>query len=70
MIFAINNPIFLRPTNIINIFDHITILLIVAMAMTAVVTAGGMDLSVGISLDIGAMISISMIAVGINGRSR
>jgi ribose transport system permease protein len=64
LVFTIASPTFSRPTNLLNILDHSAILLVVAVAMTTVITAGGMDLSVGIALDLGAMAAVMFIDEG------
>nr|WP_240461556.1 ABC transporter permease [Pectobacterium brasiliense] len=52
--FSLQNPIFLTLGNWGNLLQGSAVLLIVALAMTLVVTAGGIDLSVGVALDFGA----------------
>ncbi len=64
IIFATASPIFLQPANVLNILDHSAILLVVSMAMTTVIIAGGIDLSVGVALDLGAMAAVGFIDVG------
>lgn len=49
---------FLTLSNLRNVAEGAVILLIVALAMTLVVRAGGIDLSVGTSLDVGAWVVI------------
>ena len=41
------NPVFLRPDNLINILNDVSLLGIIAVGMTAVIILGGIDLSVG-----------------------
>lgn len=64
IIFSIASPTFTQPANVMNILDHSAILLIVSMAMTTVIVAGGIDLSVGVALDLGAMAAVGFIDEG------
>ncbi len=56
--FALYNPSFLNPTNLVHILEGSAILLILALGMTLVVAQGGIDLSVGIALDFGSAFAI------------
>ena len=56
--FALYSENFLQTVNLINIVEGSAILLILALAMTLIVTMGGIDLSVGIALDFGAAFAI------------
>lgn len=56
--FSVYTSSFLKPGNLMNIIEGSAILLILALAMTLVVTMGGIDLSVGIALDFGAAFAI------------
>ena len=58
VVFSITNPVFVQPGNLLNILEGAAILLIVALAMTLIVTAGGIDLSVGVALDFGAALAV------------
>lgn len=62
--FSIVSPNFSQPSNLMNILDHSAILLIVSMAMTTVIISGGIDLSVGVALDLGAMLAVSFMDKG------
>jgi ribose transport system permease protein len=53
-VFAWRSEAFLRPSNLLNIATGCVVLAIIALAMTSVVASGGIDLSVGVSLDFGA----------------
>ena len=53
-LFGWANPVFLTVDNWANLLQGSAILLIVAMAMTLIVSAGAIDLSVGVALDFGA----------------
>ncbi|GAA3887171.1 ABC transporter permease [Gibbsiella dentisursi] len=52
------NPVFLTLGNWGNLLQGCAILLIVAMAMTLIVSAGAIDLSVGVALDFGAAFAL------------
>ncbi|WP_409158820.1 ABC transporter permease [Pectobacterium sp. B2J-2] len=65
--FSLQNPIFLTPGNWGNLLQGSAVLLIVALAMTLVVTAGGIDLSVGVALDFGA--AFALVALKVYGLS-
>ena len=61
--FSLQNPIFLTLGNWGNLLQGSAVLLIVALAMTLVVTAGGIDLSVGVALDFGAAFALAALKV-------
>lgn len=50
-------PTFLKPANLLNIADQITVTAILAIGMTIVVIAGGIDLSVGSLVALGAVLT-------------
>ena len=56
--FASRSDAFLNSSNLVNILEGNAILLIAALAMTLVVAAGGIDLSVGIAIDFGGWLAI------------
>ncbi len=56
--FSLYTSSFLNSENLMNIVEGSAILLILALAMTLIVTMGGIDLSVGIALDFGAAFAI------------
>lgn len=56
--FATQTDAFLNGGNLVNILEGNAVLLIAALAMTLVVAAGGIDLSVGIAIDFGGWIAI------------
>ncbi len=56
--FSLYTDSFLQTGNLMNIVEGSAILLILALAMTLIVTMGGIDLSVGIALDFGAAFAI------------
>jgi ribose/xylose/arabinose/galactoside ABC-type transport system permease subunit len=47
LVFGVLNPVFLSYTNIVNIFNQVAILSLIAFGMTLVILIGGIDLSVG-----------------------
>lgn len=47
IIFGMLNHVFISPSNLINVFDQIAIIGIIALGMTIVILIGGIDLSVG-----------------------
>ncbi|MDR2566857.1 MAG: ABC transporter permease [Bifidobacteriaceae bacterium] len=53
-VFTWRSDAFWHASNLLNIATGCVVLLIVTLAMTAVVASGGIDLSVGVSLDFGA----------------
>jgi ribose transport system permease protein len=62
--FGLAAPTFATPTNALNIVNQSVVLTVVAMAMTIVIISGGIDLSVAISLDFGAMGAIALLKAG------
>lgn len=70
-LFGWANPVFLTVDNWANLLQGSAILLIVAMAMTLIVSAGAIDLSVGVALDFGAAFALVALKPGIcRGRPR
>jgi ribose transport system permease protein len=65
VIFAAASPTFRTPGNLLHILvNNFTLPAIVALGMTLVVSAGGIDLSVGVSADIAAMVSVTLMSLG------
>ncbi|MDX8452322.1 ABC transporter permease [Mesorhizobium sp. VK9D] len=63
--FAISAQGFLSLANFLNVLvNNVVLLAVVALGMTLVVTAGGIDLSVGVSLDLASLVFIAMLAAG------
>lgn len=56
--FWVGTPAFQSPSNLLAIVENSAVLLIVAVAMTLVVASGGIDLSVGIAVDLGAAFAV------------
>lgn len=68
VIFGIFADGFLTGENLLNLISNKVVLLaIVALGMTIVIGAGGIDLSVGVSIDLSSMIFIMLIAAGYMG---
>ena len=56
-------PAFLTPSNLLNILvNNFTLLALVSLGMTLVISTGGIDLSVGTSIDIGSLVFVSLIS--------
>ena len=62
--FGIASPAFATGSNLTSALSSSALLAIVALAMTMVVRTGGIDLSVGVALDFGAMGAIYLINNG------
>jgi ribose transport system permease protein len=64
-IFAIATPTFLSPANLFNVLvNNVVLLAIVALGLTMVISSGGIDLSVGVSVDLASMVFVMMLAAG------
>ena len=50
LFFSLTSPYFFTAYNILNILNHMTITLILALGMVFVISSGGIDLSVGSTL--------------------
>jgi ribose transport system permease protein len=60
---AMDAPGFLTPSNLLNILvNNFTLLALVSLGMTLVISTGGIDLSVGTSIDMGSLVFISLIS--------
>jgi ribose transport system permease protein len=67
IVFSIASPIFLSWKNILNIARQISMLSIVAVGMSFVLLAGGIDLSVGSQISIiGVAVSLMIVKLGMN----
>jgi ribose transport system permease protein len=65
VVFAAASPTFRTPVNLLHILvNNFTLTAIVALGMTLVVSAGGIDLSVGTAADMAAMVSVMLLAGG------
>ncbi|MGE5552555.1 MAG: ABC transporter permease [Betaproteobacteria bacterium] len=65
LVLAFLTPAFLTVNNFLTILRQASMLSIVSLGMTLVMTAGGIDLSVGEAADAGALISISALSAGL-----
>ena len=66
--FSVMAPGFLNTENIFNLIaNKVVLLAIVSLGLTIVIAAGGIDLSVGVSIDLSSMIFIMLIAAGFSG---
>ncbi len=64
ILFSLISPSFFTATNIANIFSQSAILALVAIGLCFVVASGGIDLSVAVSFDLGAMTAIMALQAG------
>ncbi len=65
VVFSLINPSFLTVANLFNILvNNVALLAIVALGITIVVSSGGIDLSVGVSVDLASMVFVSLLAAG------
>jgi len=63
--FSFASDAFFRASNLLNVLDGVAILLLVALALTVVVSSGGIDLSAAVAVDFGAWFAIvSMMSFG------
>jgi ribose transport system permease protein len=65
VVFSFLTPIFLTPTNLVNILLQSTINACLAIGMTLVIITGGIDLSVGSTAAFSAVITASMLVSGV-----
>jgi ribose transport system permease protein len=64
LVFSLMSSNFLQTDNLLQVLNQSAILALAAAAMTIVVRAGGIDLSIGVSLDLGALAAAALIADG------
>jgi ribose transport system permease protein len=63
--FAMASPTFLTVANLSNVIvNNVVLLAIVALGMTIVVSSGGIDLSVGVAVDMASMVFVMLLAAG------
>lgn len=62
--FSVLSPVFLTVGNLVGILGQVALLALVAVGLTVVVRAGGIDLSIGVALDLGALASAWLILDG------
>lgn len=61
--FAASAPSFLAPANLVSMLvNNFALLAMVALGMTAVLWSGGIDLSVGTSIDVASLVCIALLA--------
>lgn len=66
--FSLTSDAFLTSDNLFNlVVNKVVLLAIVSLGMTIVIAAGGIDLSVGVSIDLSSMVFIMLISAGAVG---
>ncbi|WP_404924913.1 ABC transporter permease [Mesorhizobium sp. ORM16] len=66
--FAVASPTFLTLANLFNVLvNNVVMLAIVALGLTIVISSGGIDLSVGVSVDMASMVFVMLLAAGYSG---
>jgi ribose transport system permease protein len=58
-------PVFFGPSNILNILSQSSVLAIMAIGLCFVIVVGGIDLSIVVSFDLGAMVAMLLLKAGI-----
>lgn len=66
ILFAVLNPVFLTPTNLINILRQTSIIGILAVGMTFVILTGGIDLSIAGVIACTGVITAQLMLVGLH----
>ena len=69
VIFSVTSEAFLTPGNLLNMLRQSAPMLIVAVAMTFVITTGGIDLSVGSTVALVNALAAILMQFGNHGRS-
>jgi ribose transport system permease protein len=60
---SVQAPGFLTPTNLLNILvNNFALLALVSLGMTLVISTGGIDLSVGTSIDMGSLVFVALVS--------
>ncbi|GAA2561512.1 ribose transport system permease protein [Neomicrococcus aestuarii] len=62
--FSVMTPTFLTSGNLVSVISQMALLALVATGLTIVIRAGGIDLSIGVALDLGALASAALIYDG------
>lgn len=62
IVFAVLSPSFLTAGNLLGVLNQNALLLLAAVAMTVVVRAGGIDLSIGVAIDLAALTASALLA--------
>ena len=66
--FTIATPTFLTADNLFNVLvNNVVMLAIIALGLTFVIASGGIDLSVGVSVDLASMVFVMLLAAGHGG---
>lgn len=65
VVFAVLNPVFLTAPNLLNIMQQSSINACIALGMTFVIISGGIDLSVGPTAAISAVVGASLMVAGV-----
>ena len=67
IVFGIASPTFLTFANLSNVVvNNVVLLAVVALGMTIVVSSGGIDLSVGVAMDMASMVFVMLLAAEYN----
>ena len=65
VVFSLVTPTFLSPANLFNVLvNNVVLLAIVALGLTLVVSSGGIDLSVGVAVDLASMVFVMLLGAG------
>ncbi|WP_322103131.1 ABC transporter permease [Paraburkholderia sp. J41] len=65
LVFSLVTNTFLSPANLFNMLvNNVVLLAIVALGLTLVVSSGGIDLSVGVAVDLSSMVFVMLLAAG------
>lgn len=65
LVFSLVTNTFLSPANLFNVLvNNVVLLAIVALGLTLVVSSGGIDLSVGVAVDLASMVFVMLLAAG------
>lgn len=64
LVFSVLSPVFFSADNLLGVLNQAAILALVATGLTVVVRAGGIDLSIGVALDLAALAAAAAIADG------
>ncbi|WP_395065581.1 ABC transporter permease [Paraburkholderia silvatlantica] len=65
VVFSLVTPTFLSPANLFNVLvNNVVLLVIVALGLTLVVSSGGIDLSVGVAVDLASMVFVMLLGAG------
>ncbi|MFJ2618316.1 ABC transporter permease [Glutamicibacter sp. NPDC087344] len=64
LVFSVLSPAFLSAGNLLGVLGQVSLLALVAVGLSIVVRAGGIDLSIGVALDLGALASAWLILDG------